>query len=295
MTKGKLLQGVVDFHIHCEPSFMERTCDFVELCHMAEKAGYKAVAHKDHYYSSGAMAAQIKKSLFPDSPLQIFGTLAMNEPVGGLNPIALETYLTFGARVVWFPTISAKNHIDVMSKLSGFPAPAKGPKKPLTPISFTDENGKLTPEMLEAFEVLARYPNVAIASGHGNVSEVDAMVDRCVEMDIADRFFVDHPNEIINAEVDDMIRWAKKGVKIEFVAAMSIPPIVAITAPELVEHIKAIGVENVLIVSDLGQKNKGNPIEAYGEFLMQLHSNGMVEDDIRYMTSQLPSKMIGLE
>jgi len=52
VTEEKLLHGVVDFHIHCEPSFMERACDFVELCYRADKAGYRAVAHKDHNYGS---------------------------------------------------------------------------------------------------------------------------------------------------------------------------------------------------------------------------------------------------
>ncbi|MGN0968986.1 MAG: DUF6282 family protein [Oscillospiraceae bacterium] len=294
MTEEKLLQGVVDFHVHCYPSFMERACDFVALCYLAEKAGYKAIGHKDHNYASAGLASEIKMNRFADSPLQIFGTLAMNQSVGGMDPVALESALTFGTRAVWFPTVSAKNHIDFTAKVAGFPKAVSGPKTKPDPIVLTDSEGELIPQAAEALKILARYPNVAIGSGHGSPAEIDALVKRCVELGIADRFFVDHPYEIIEAELDDMIRWARQGAVIEFVAGMSVPPTENFPLDTMIEYIRAIGVEHVILLSDLGQKNKGDPVAVYGKFLKGLYDHGLHEDEIRYMTSYLPGKMIGL-
>lgn len=294
MTEEKLLNGVVDFHVHCYPSFMERACDFVELCYMAEKAGYKAIGHKDHNYASAGLAGEIKKHHFAESPLQIFGTLAMNQSVGGMDPLVLESALTFGTRAVWFPTVSAKNHIEFTQRVAGFPKAVSGPQTKPDPVVLIDEEGKLIPQAEEALKILARYPDVAIGSGHGSPDEIDALVAKCVELGIANRFFVDHPNEIIEAELNDMIRWAKQGAVIEFVAGMSVPPAEAFPLDTMIEYIRAIGVEHVVLLSDLGQKNKGNPVEVYGKFLKGLYDHGVSEDDIRYMTSYLPGKLVGL-
>lgn len=298
MTAESLLKGVIDFHVHAEPSMMERACDFVELCYLAEKAGYRAVAHKDHNYASAGLAQQIKKHLFPNSPLQIFGTIALNHAVGGLNPAVLETALDFGTKVVWFPTVSAKNHIEFFEKKAqknGLFQRKKEASYALEPILLIDDNGELTEETVRLLELLAKYPDVVIGSNHGYPAEIDALIDKCDELGILDRFFVDHPNEIIGADLDTIIRWAKRGATIELVAAMSVPPTVAITVEETAEYVRAIGPEHIVFASDLGQANRGNPVAAYGKFLLDLYNCGISEDDIRYMTSTKPAQMMGLD
>lgn len=296
MTEEKLLRGVVDFHIHSEPSFMSRACDFVELCYLAEKAGYRAVGHKDHHYGSAAMADMIKKHFFADSPMVITGSFCMNETVGGMNPMVLESNLTFGAKAVWFPTTSAANHIEFMKrKVGGFPKAVKGPKDQPKPVTLIDSEGSLIPEAVRALEILKEYPGVAIGSGHGTPAEIDALVNKCVELGIQDRFFADHPYGIILAPWEDIIRWADQGAIIEFVAGMTVGPDCALPFETMVEYMKIIGPERIILVSDLGQKNMGNPIEAYGNFLLRLYNAGISEDDIRMMTSYNPGKMIGLD
>ena len=295
LTEEKLLRGVVDFHVHVEPSFMERYCDFVELCYMAEKYGYKAIGHKDHHYGSGALAAMIKKHFFGESDLEVLGTVALNETVGGMNRMVLETNIAFGAKAVWLPTTSAANHIEFMkTKAGGFPTASKGPACSPKPVYFTDENGDLNEETVKMFEVIRDHPGVALGSGHGTPAETDAMVRKAVELGIQDRFFVDHPYGIILAPWDDIIRWARQGVMIEFVAGMTVGPDCALTLEEMAHYIKEIGPERCIILSDLGQKNAGNPVERYGAFLMDLHRAGVSEDDIRMMTSHNPGKMIGI-
>lgn len=295
ITEESLLRGVVDFHVHTEPSFMPRACDFVELCYLAEKAGYRSIGHKDHHYCSAAMAGMIKKHFFADSPLNITGSFAMNETVGGMNPMVLESNLTFGAKAVWFPTTSAANHIEFMKKKVGaFPKTVRGPKDDPKPVTLIDAEGKLIPEAERALQILKDWPGVAIGSGHGTPAEVDALVNRCVELGIQDRFFADHPYGIILAPWDQIIEWSKKGVMIEFVAGMTLGADCALPLEEMAEYMKIIGPEHVILLSDLGQKNMGDPVAAYGRFLMDLHRAGISEEAIRVMTSENPGRMIGL-
>lgn len=296
ITEESLLKGVVDFHVHSEPSFMSRACDFVELCMMASKAGYKAIGHKDHNYGSAAMASIIKKYFFKDDPLTIVGSFAMNETVGGMNPMVLETQLTFGAKAVWLPTTSAANHIEFMAtKTSGFPKTVIGPKDEPTPVHFIDEDGNLSHEVIKSLEILKQYPGVAIGSGHGDPKETDAIIRKAVDLGIADRVFADHPYGIVLAPWDDIKKWADMGVKIEFVAGMTCGDDVALPLDDMAYYMKEIGPEKCILVSDLGMKKMGNPIEGFGHFLMQLHRAGISEDDIRLMTSYNTGKMIGLE
>ena len=44
--------------------------------------------------------------------MKVFGGVALNQTVGGLNPYAVELALRMGGRMVWFPTLSSAAHID---------------------------------------------------------------------------------------------------------------------------------------------------------------------------------------
>lgn len=43
---------------------------------------------------------QIRREKYPESDFELFGGIALNRSVGGLNPYALETELKLGAKVV---------------------------------------------------------------------------------------------------------------------------------------------------------------------------------------------------
>ena len=44
-------------------------------------------------------------------PVRVFGGIALNSAVGGLNPHAVDLALKLGGRIVWFPTIASPQHI----------------------------------------------------------------------------------------------------------------------------------------------------------------------------------------
>lgn len=295
MEGMEFLKGCVDYHVHVYPSMMSRYCDIVEMAELADKAGYRAIVHKDHHTTSGQLAGIVKKHLFADSDLQIFGSMALNNSVGGLSLPSVKAGLDFGAKVVWLPTASAKNHVEFTKLAQGnFPKVTKAKVIPEEPIVLIGEDGELTEEAKAVLELLAEREGVAIGTGHGVPAEVDAVVRYCEKLGVLNRVFVDHPNIIIRASVEDTVRWAEMGAFVELTAAPSCPPNNDVSIEENVDLIRKIGPEHIAFASDLGQVGPGNPVEAYAAFLYRLYKAGISDDDIHTMVCVNPAKLLSL-
>ena len=107
----ELMQGAIDFHIHSAPSLFPRLVDDIEAAEGGRKMGLKAVVLKEHHgYTSDRMYF-VRKLV---SGIEVYGGVVLNNAVGGINPFAVEAAIDLGAKIVWFPTLSAKNHLDQM-------------------------------------------------------------------------------------------------------------------------------------------------------------------------------------
>ena len=112
MSKVKaLLQGFVDTHVHAGPTLTVREFDIWQLMQEAVTGGFAAVVLKDHFIPTVPIARAIQEKL-SETRVKIFGSLALNNSVGGINPKAVEIAIGFGAKVIWMPTISAANHFE---------------------------------------------------------------------------------------------------------------------------------------------------------------------------------------
>lgn len=98
MLESRLLQGCCDIHLHVAPSLIPRSADIVTVARQAEAAGYRAIVIKDHHYNSAPACDQIQRYLFNGSPLRIFGSIALNNSVGGVNPYVVEAAINFGVK-----------------------------------------------------------------------------------------------------------------------------------------------------------------------------------------------------
>src|SRR5690606_31648868 len=76
----------------------------------AAEAGFRALLFKDHFYL-GVSHAVILEKLVPTG-VKLFSGLALNNASGGINPHAVDHAAKIGAKIIWLPTLSAKNHID---------------------------------------------------------------------------------------------------------------------------------------------------------------------------------------
>ncbi|MFH1629324.1 MAG: DUF6282 family protein, partial [Pseudomonadota bacterium] len=82
----KLLEGSIDVHIHSAPDIFPRILNDVELAFMAKQEGMRAILVKSHVLIT-ADRAEIASQ---QADFPVFGAVALNLPVGGLNLEAVE-------------------------------------------------------------------------------------------------------------------------------------------------------------------------------------------------------------
>ena len=90
-----LLEGAFDTHIHSAPDVLPRKFNDIELAERFKARHMGGFVLKSHYICTADRATLINQ-LFPE--IQAFGAIAMNNSVGGLNPLALDIAGRLGSR-----------------------------------------------------------------------------------------------------------------------------------------------------------------------------------------------------
>ena len=287
-----LLEGFVDTHIHAGPDLSPREFDAWDLVQHAINHKFKAVVVKNHYMPSMGYTRLIEEH-YPDMDTQIFGSLVLNNSVGGLNPQAVEKAIHFGAKIFWLPTISASHH-QKMHKAAGFPK-QKPTRVTDDPINCLDSNGRLSSASEEVLSVIAEHPEVVLATGHVSPQEVDAVVHRAKELGIH-RIIITHPLFLVEAGMEELKNWSKLGAFVEFTAINSFLDSMLYTLPptKIAEVIKTVGAESVIISSDAGFKANGWPFENVGKVLDSLRAEGVADGDLRKLVVDNPATLMGI-
>ena len=103
------LEGAIDFQVHSSPDSAPRSIDADDLARLAKEEGMRGLVLKNHFESTAALAYMVRKEV-PGT--EIFGGIALNRAVGGINLEAVKrmTMMKGGwGRVVWLPTIDSEN------------------------------------------------------------------------------------------------------------------------------------------------------------------------------------------
>lgn len=81
-----IITGAYDMHIHTGPDIMDRKLDFLEEAERVRDAGMAGYVIKSHYFPSSSWA-KVANARVPEC--QTFGSIVLNNSVGGLNPYAV--------------------------------------------------------------------------------------------------------------------------------------------------------------------------------------------------------------
>jgi len=103
------LEGMYDLHIHPAPSLQKRRFSALEAVKLASAEKMAGVLFLDHTYNTTTMARTINEMNFHT---KAYGTIMLNEGVGGLNPSVVEIALSLGTKQIQMPTYSSKAHFD---------------------------------------------------------------------------------------------------------------------------------------------------------------------------------------
>ena len=270
------LTGVIDMHVHAGPDSLPRAMNDLEAARRARDAGLRAIVLKNHFTMTADRAALALEQV---EGLEIFGGIALNRAVGGINPEAVRQSVAFDGgrgKVVWLPTFDAEFYV----KRAGTGA---------TYVSVM-KNGNPVAKLVEVFQIVAEN-NLILAMGHSAPEEVLVLIPFAKKQGVR-QILVTHVfgQDATNLQMQQM---ADAG------AMMELDWLAAYTNPELlkdyVEVIQSIGAEHFIISSDFGQA--GNPDHATGmrQFIKALIEAGINQAQIQMMARNNPATLLGLD
>ena len=271
------LEGIIDIHAHIGPATalsISRSLDAIEAAQLAQRHGMRAIVFKQHYLETASWAYLVSRVV---PGIKLFGGIALNRSVGGLNPNAVEQVATFAGgfgRVVYMPTFESEHY---------------NPNSPIAvPVS---KNGQLLPAVHEVLKVMAKY-DMALSTGHSSPAE-SIMIIKAAKAAGVNRIYVQHPiMPRVGMSIETQKEAVKLGALLEYVLGE------AMTQKDFehwAEGIKAVGPENVVIGSDLGQWGRSLPTDGYKLVIPRMLKAGFTKAQIDMMTKTNPARLIGLE
>ena len=291
----RVLEGAVDLHVHPAPSPLPRRIDAGEAAELAGVAGFDAIVVKSHHHSTVTDVLALGERVGGNgSAARVFGGIALNSAVGGLNPHAVDLALKMGGRIVWFPTIGSPQHIAHHKAHPDLKFPKLAVKlEPEEPVDVLDGDGQLKPEVHRILESIADADAI-LASGHMSPASITAVFEAAREKGVR-RMLVNHPNFVIEASYDDARHWVGLGALIEHSLCMydEESSFYHWDLETLLKWIEAVGAEHSTLGSDLGQKANPLPTDSFRKIVTGLLDRGMPERDVRRMVADNPRQLLG--
>jgi len=290
----KTLEGAYDLQIHVAPDVIARRIDDIDCAKDFVAHGMKGFVLKSHYIQTGERAQVVTKAV-PGS--RVFGAVTLNHSVGGLNPVAVELAGRTGCKIVWMPTVDAKN--ETAGRLDGgtqkLPFWAKiqrelaaeGISPP--PLSVVDDSGALTEPARRCLERIGKH-NMILATGHLGRTEIFALVRAAKDMGLK-KVVVTHaefPSQSLTG--DEQKELADFGAIIEHCFTTTYTA--KATWEAAFANIRKAGVSRAVISTDLGQTINPPVAEGFAMFAQKLLDAGFTADDVRTMAVRNPTRLV---
>lgn len=300
-AKFATVKGACDVHCHAgKPSCDERPFTDIFIAQQAAAAGMEALVFKSHYENTVARAFYVNQ-VVPD--IKLFGGIALNSYVGGLNPSAVEATLVAGGKEVWMPGIDSAHHVEIFGSTGSYEIEGKvvGPRQLLSQKKKAAggirvmEKGKLKEEAADIVRLVAKH-DAFFTSGHLYKEEIFELA-RLAKKEGA-KMLIDHPffeaPGFTYDEIDQLKELTKLGAYIGFFAAMVFPADLATNIKGDKKCIEELGPENCVIASDTGSAPYPITNEALRTYAQDLFDIGMPLEHLEIMMVKNPRKLLSL-
>jgi len=273
------LDGVIDLHIHSAPDVPARLMDDLALARQAAAAGMRAILLKSHHMLT-ADRAIIAQQIVPG--IRVYGGLALNRPVGGLNPAAVEVALAMGAREIWMPTLSAAG-------------PNNDQNSPVDGIGILLTSGRLVPAVHEILRLIAERDAI-LGTGHLSVLEIRQLVLAARATGVR-RILITHPDSYLVA-MPVAVQLELRGPDVLFercyLDTLPHPERATLPLATLAGIIREVGVASTVLSTDLGQAKNSAPVDGMCRYIDGLIALGFSQADIDRMARANPASLLGL-
>ena len=291
---ARVLKGGIDLHVHPAPSPLPRRIDAVEAAQAAEAIGMRAIVVKSHHHSTVTDVLALGRDL-NGLPVRVFGGIALNSAVGGLNPHAVDLALKLGGRIVWFPTIGSPQHIAHHAAHPDLKFPKLAVHvRDERPVDVLDESGQLRPEVHDIIGLIKEHDAI-LASGHMAPDRILAVFEAAHAAGVT-RLLVNHPNFVVEATHEQGKRFVELGAVIEHSLCMydDRSSFYNWDIDVLLGWIRAVGAERSTLGSDLGQMKNPLPSEAFTNIVGQLLDAGLSEGELESMVRRNPARLLDM-
>jgi hypothetical protein len=223
-------------------------------------------------------------------PVQIYGGVCLNYPVGGLNPAAVRASAGFqNAKFVWLPSLDS-HHAGVITKgaTTGYLKDEKEAGIRLL------ENGKIPPELRQVLEIIAEN-DLVLAIGHYSAQDRLAVIKEAQKIGVK-RILADHPIEYHSkGTIEDLKVLANLGVYYGMYAltCLVIPPVEGPAYPA--DMFKQLPKDYFVIGSDCGSTAGIPHVEGIRWMIRYMLYHNIEVADIEKMLKKNPAKLLGLD
>jgi hypothetical protein len=234
---------------------------------------------KNHYEST-AGTVYLVRQVVPD--IEVFGGIALNLTVGGINPAAVEHMTRVSGnwgRVVWMPTFDAENQVRTSKE-----------NRPFVSVS---RNGDLLPEVKTVIGLIAKH-GLVLATGHSTAAEVLMLLREARQQGVRQMIVTHAINSPVLMNASQLKEAASFGAFIEFVGGAPEGPGAAARLDGIAKAIREVGAASSILSSDLGQQGNPLPPDGFGTFIEAMRARGFSDADLNTMSKQNPARLLGL-
>lgn len=277
-----LLRGAIDAHAHFGPdAHVGRCTDALALVRACQEVGLRAVVLKSHEQPTPLVAYTVAQCV-PE--VSVFGSVCLNDEIGGINPSAVDAAARIGAKVVWFPTASAA--ADRLHR--------KGGTGGITILDGSQQRiSSVTGEVLE----IARQHDLVVASGHLSPRESLHLFREAAAMGLH-RLVATHvstSSRWFGLTIDDQRAFTATGALLEHCVNVFSPLMLGLRPADMIEMIRSVGAEHCILSSDLGISNQPMPPTGLRAGLVQLLVAGLSEREAELLVKRNPGELLGLD
>jgi hypothetical protein len=274
------MNNVIDIHVHADPDSLPRKMDAIDLARMAKERGMRGLVLKNHYEGTASLAYIVRKAV---PGIEVFGGIALNLSVGGVNPAAVERMAaTKGGwgRVVWMPTFDAENQVRF--------------SKESRPYVSVSRNGELLPEVKRVIGLAAKL-HLILETGHSSAEE-GLMIIREARRQGVEHVVATHAMIApVRMTIPQMRQSAGMGALIEFVYNGLIGHYKDCEPSDYAKAIREVGPRSCILATDLGQPANPYPPDGLAAFFAALIKEGISPADIDIMSKTNPATCLGLK
>ena len=269
----EILRGAYDLHVHAAPDGkQQRRMDALEVARCAYEAEMGGFVLKSHDYNTAPLTYALNQ-MYPG--LSVFGAIALNRSVGGINPDAVQVAADLGAQVVWMPTFTA----DFWQRGRG----GEG-------IRVADGDGNLCDGVHEVLEIIAAA-DMTLASGHISPTEAIALF-KAARAQGVQRMIATHPDGV--ATLEEQQKMIALGAYQEYTFLACMPSRARRTPQQFVETIRSLGVSNCIVTTDFGQWQNPPPAEGMRMAIAALLDAGMTSDEVTTLVKGNTAQLVGV-